>query len=46
MIGIVVKQEKLLHFGKQRQRHHVFHAAVSPADVRLIFRVIVLGVDD
>ena len=46
MIGVVVKEEELFHFGKQSQRHDVVHATVAPADVRLVFRVVVSGVDD
>ena len=46
MIGIVVKEEKLFDSGKQRQCDDVVHAAVTPADVGLIFSVVVLGIDD
>ena len=46
VVGVVVKEEKLLDSGKQCERHHVIHAAVTPADVRLVLHVVVLRIND
>ena len=46
MIGVVMEEEQLLDLGKERQRDDIIHATVSPTNVRLVFGIVVLGVDD
>ena len=46
VIWVMVKEEKLFDPGEQCQRHYVVHTAVPPADVRFIFHVIVLRIND
>ena len=43
---VVVKQEELLHIGRDRQLHHIIHTAVSPADMLVVLRAVVLCIDD
>ena len=41
-----MEKEKPLYFALKGQRHHVVHAAVSPADMLFVFRGVVLRVYD
>ncbi len=46
VVRVMVKEEKLFDPGEERQCHHVIHAAVTPANVRLVFHVLVLRIND
>ena len=45
VVGIVMKQDQFFYTGLYGQPHRIVHAAVAPANMRLIFRATILGVE-
>ena len=46
VVGVVVEETKLFDAGLERERNGIVHAAVPPAGVLLVFRPVVLRVED
>ncbi len=46
VVRVVVKENQPFHSGAKREGDAIFHTAMPPADVRRIFRAIVLRIED